>query len=157
MGAADELYLIASDAGYGFLARLGDLITKNRSGKVLLSLPAGARVLAPHRVASLEQDFVAAVSSEGRLLLHPVSELPTLPKGKGVKLINIPAAKLKLRDEYVVGVAVLSAKDGLTVFAGKRYLNLRPADLEHFKLGRGRRGLKLPRGFQRVDRLEVKG
>ena len=156
-GAADDLYLIASDAGYGFVARFGDLVSKNRAGKVLLSLPAGSRVLPPQRVMDPGTEFVAAVSSEGRLLLHLLSELPTLAKGKGIKIINIPPAKLKTRDEYVVGVAVLSAEDGMTVFAGKRHLTLRAADLEHFKIGRGRRGLKLPRGFQRVERLEVKG
>ncbi|MDJ0871571.1 MAG: DNA topoisomerase IV subunit A [Gammaproteobacteria bacterium] len=156
MGAPDDLYLVASDAGYGFLARLGDMVTKNRSGKVLLSLPTGARVLPPQRVSNAETDFVAAISSEGRLLLHPLTELPALAKGKGIKIINVPAAKLKAREEYVIAVAVVSTTDSLTVFAGKRHLNLRPADLEHFKLGRGRRGLKLPRGFQRVERVEVK-
>ena len=83
MGAADDLYLVASDAGYGFVARLGDLITKNRAGKVLLSLPANARVLPPQRVTRPAEEFVAAVSSEGRLLVHSLSELPTLAKGKG--------------------------------------------------------------------------
>ncbi|MDJ0863378.1 MAG: DNA topoisomerase IV subunit A [Gammaproteobacteria bacterium] len=156
MGAPDDLYLVASDAGYGFLARLGDMVTKNRSGKVLLSLPTGARVLSPQRVFNAETDFVAAISSEGRLLLHALSELPTLAKGKGIKIINVPVAKLKAREEYVVAVAVVSTTDSLTVFAGKRHLNLRPVDLEHFKVGRGRRGLKLPRGFQRVERVEVK-
>ncbi len=95
-------------------------------------------------------------SSESRCSSRRPSELPTLAKGKGIKIINIPPAKLKTRDEYVTGVAVLSAKDGLTVFAGKRHLTLKAGDLEHFKVGRGRRGLKLPRGFQRVERLEVK-
>ncbi len=156
MGNPDDLYLIASDAGYGFVAKLSDLVTKNRAGKVLLSLPAGARVLPPQRLSNREEDLVAAVSSEGRLLLQPAAELPTLAKGKGIKIIHIPTAKLKAREEYVVGVSVLSPNDSLTILAGKRHLNLKPADLEHFKVGRGKRGLKLPRGFQRVDRMEAK-
>lgn len=156
IGSAEDLYLIASDAGYGFVARFEDLVARNKAGKAVLNLPPGAKVLTPGRIASMAQDHVAAVSSAGHLLLHSVQELPTLPRGKGVKIIHIPPSKLKAREEYVVGLAVLGPRDSLTVHAGKRHLTLRPGDLEHYRLTRGKRGLKLPRGFQRADSLEAR-
>ncbi len=154
MGEPDGLWLLVSDAGYGFVARLDDLYAKNKSGKSVLSLPAGARVLQPVPVGDPDRDRVAAVSTAGHLLLHPLGELPRLARGKGIKIIQIPAAKLKSREEHVAAVTVVPAGAPLTVHAGKRHLTLRPSDLEHYAVGRGRRGRKLPRGLQRVDRLE---
>ncbi len=154
MGEPDGLWLLVSDAGYGFVARLDDLYAKNKSGKSVLSLPAGARVLQPVPLGDPNRDRVAAVSTAGHLLLHPLGELPRLARGKGIKIIQIPAAKLKSREEHVAAVTVVPAGAPLTVHAGKRHLTLRPSDLEHYAVGRGRRGRKLPRGLQRVDRLE---
>ena len=108
IGEPDELYLFATDAGYGFVARLGDLVSKNKAGKVVLSVPPGARVLKPSRVYDMEKDRVAAVSVEGHLLIHPISQLPVLARGKGMKIIQIPPALLKSRESYVVGAVVLS-------------------------------------------------
>ena len=155
LGEADELYLLASDAGYGFMARIGDLYAKNKAGKTVLSLPAGAEVQKPSPVVDPETDRVACVSSEGRLLLHALRELPTLARGKGMKTINIPAQKVKSRDEYVRFTVLVPAGSSLTIHAGKRHLTLKPADLALYDLGRGRRGKKLPRGLQRVDSVEV--
>jgi topoisomerase-4 subunit A len=155
MGDADSLYLLASDAGYGFVARLGDLLAKNKAGKSVLSVPVGARVLSPLPVNDYDSDWVAAANCAGHLLLHRVDELPQLSRGKGVKSIQIPTAKLKTREEFVAALAVVPDGAPLTVHAGKRHVTLRPSDLEHYKLGRGRRGRKLPRGLQRVDRMET--
>ncbi|WP_263147235.1 DNA topoisomerase IV subunit A [Pseudomonas sp. RIT-PI-AD] len=149
------LYVIASDAGYGFVVKGEDLQAKNKAGKALLSLPAGARVIAPRPLGDLENDWLAAVTTEGRLLLFPVRDLPQLAKGKGNKIIGIPGERVASREEYLTGLAVLPAGAALVLQAGKRTLSLRAADLEHYKGERGRRGNKLPRGFQRVDALEV--
>jgi topoisomerase-4 subunit A len=153
LGEPDELYLLACDAGYGFVARLADLITKNRNGKLVLSLPAGAQVLPPQPIGARDADRVAVVTSAGRLLLFAAAELPLLPRGKGVKLIGIPAARVKAREEVVRAVAVIGPEQGLRVHSGKRQLGLKLAELRHYLLGRGRRGLLLPRGFQRVEGL----
>jgi topoisomerase-4 subunit A len=153
MGADADLYLLASDAGYGFVARLGDLQARNKAGKAVLKLPSGAKVLPPHRVFDYDNDLIAAVTNEGRLLVFPVSELPQMAKGKGNKIIGVPAGKVATREEYVVAVAVVPAGRELILFAGKRHITLKPADLEHYQGERGRRGNKLPRGFQRVDRV----
>jgi topoisomerase-4 subunit A len=155
IGAPEDLYVLATDAGYGFVASLEDLTSRNRSGKAVLSVPAGARVLMPRRVQDPASELVAAVTSLGRLLVHAVSELPRLPRGKGVKIIGIPAGSLARREEYLKDIAVLGPAGRLRVVAGKRELTLRPADWESYRLGRARRGLKLPRGFQRVDALTV--
>jgi topoisomerase-4 subunit A len=89
------------------------------------------------------------------MLVFPLSELPQLARGKGNKLINIPSSRLQARDEFMVSVAVISTGQQLLVHSGKRYLNLKLSDLEHYRGERGRRGNKLPRGFQKVDRIEI--
>ncbi len=152
-GSADDRYLIASDAGYGFVARLGDLHTKNRSGKAVLSLPKGARVLPPARVLDPGSDRVAAVTTEGRLLVHSLADLPALAKGKGVKIIGIPSARVAAREEYVCAIAVVPENGRLTVYSGQRHVTLKPRDLESYTGERGRRGNLLPKGFRRVDRV----
>ncbi len=155
MGGNPDLYLLASDAGYGFVAKLEDLQGRNKAGKAVLKLPSGARVLTPQRVLDYDNDLIAAVTNEGRLLVFPISELPQMPKGKGNKIIGIPAAKASTREEFVVGVAVLSGGRGLVVYAGKRHITIKGSDLEHYAGERGRRGNKLPRGFQRVDAVGI--
>ena len=151
----EALYVIASDAGYGFVVKGEDLQAKNKAGKALLSLPAGARVVPPRPLASREDDWLAAVTTEGRLLVFPVRDLPQLGKGKGNKIIGIPGERVASREEYLVDLAVLPAGATLVLQAGKRTLSLKAEDLEHYKGERGRRGNKLPRGFQRVEGLLV--
>ncbi|AWT08757.1 DNA topoisomerase IV subunit A [Stutzerimonas frequens] len=151
----EALYVIASDAGYGFVVKGEDLQAKNKAGKALLSLPTGARVVAPRPLANREEDWLAAVTTEGRLLVFPVRDLPQLGKGKGNKIIGIPGERVASREEYLVDLAVLPAGATLLLQAGKRTLSLKADDLEHYKGERGRRGNKLPRGFQRVEGLQV--
>ncbi|WP_447589002.1 DNA topoisomerase IV subunit A [Aquipseudomonas campi] len=151
----NALYVIASDAGYGFVVKGEDLQAKNKAGKALLSLPAGALVVPPKPLANREEDWLAAVTTEGRLLLFKVADLPQLGKGKGNKIIGIPGDRVASREEYLTDLAVLPTGATLVLQAGKRTLSLKPDDLEHYKGERGRRGNKLPRGFQRVDALLV--
>ena len=151
----NALYVLASDAGYGFVVKGEDLQAKNKAGKALLSLPAGGRVMAPKPLANREEDWLAAVTTEGRLLLFKVADLPQLGKGKGNKIIGIPGERVASREEFLSDLAVLPAGSTLVLQAGKRTLSLKADDLEHYKGERGRRGNKLPRGFQRVDALLV--
>ncbi|AMX03358.1 DNA topoisomerase IV subunit A [Microbulbifer thermotolerans] len=155
MGADEQRVLLASDAGYGFIAKLADLQSRNKAGKAMLTLPKGARVLPPCVVENPGEALLAAVTSEGRMLVFPVSELPELAKGKGNKIINIPAARAASREEFVVGIAVLEGDVQLVIHAGKRHTKIKISELEHYLGERGRRGNKLPRGFQKVDRIEV--
>ncbi len=155
MGEDEQKFLFASDAGYGFVGQFSDLVTKTKNGKAFLSLPAGAKVLKPRRVSDYDSQFCVAVSNEGRMLVFPLQDLPQLAKGKGNKIISIPTARLKLREEFVVAVAVVTETDSLVIYSGKRHLTLKAKDLEHYRGERGRRGSKLPRGFQRVDSMLV--
>ena len=154
IGEEDRDVLIASDAGYGFVAKVGDLISKNKTGKSILRLPKGSMVLPTLLLKDYKTDLILAVTNEGRMLMFPLNQLPRLAKGKGNKIIGIPSGRVADRIEFVVAIMVLSTEDGLIVHAGRRHHNLKPADLQHYFGERGRRGNKLPRGFQNVDRIE---
>lgn len=151
----DQLYLFSTDAGYGFIGKLSDMYSKNKKGKALLKVPNGARVMPPMPVTNLATDKVVAVSNEGRLLIHSLSELPLLAKGKGVKIISIPASRVAEREEYMQAIILLPEGEKLTIISGKRHLTLKVADLEHYMHERGRRGNKLPRGLQKVDAIYI--
>ncbi|WP_417684267.1 DNA topoisomerase IV subunit A [Pseudidiomarina gelatinasegens] len=155
MAKDEQRYLLASDAGYGFICKFGDLVSRNKNGKAVLNLPTGAKILPPSTVNDVESDLLAVVSNEGRMLLFPVKDLPELSKGKGNKMISIPTLRAQSREEYVVAAAVVPADMPITLLAGKRKLTLKPSDLEHYRGERGRRGNKLPRGLQRVDAITV--
>ena len=153
IGEDNRDVLLASDAGYGFVAKVGDLISKNKSGKAILRLPKGSIVLPAVMANDYHSDMVVSVTNEGRMLTFPLKELPRLAKGKGNKIISIPTARVADRIEFVVAMTVVTEEDTLTVYAGRRHHNLKPSDLEHYRGERGRRGNKLPRGFQNVDRI----
>ncbi|MCU8489387.1 DNA topoisomerase IV subunit A [Vibrio vulnificus] len=155
MGEEEQLWLIGSDAGYGFVCKGSDLLSKNRSGKALVSLPENAEVMAPSAVLDLDNDDILAITNQGRMLMFPIKDLPQLGKGKGNKIINIPAAKAKAKEEILSHLIALPKGASLTLYAGKRKLGLKPADLDNFRGERGRRGGLLPRGLQRVTRIEL--
>jgi topoisomerase-4 subunit A len=98
---------------------------------------------------------VAIATTAGHLLVFPAAELPELTRGKGNKLIGIPSARVKAREEVVAAIQVLPANASLSLHCGKRHLTLKPADLEHYRAERGRRGGLLPKGLQRVDEMQV--
>ncbi|SDW48646.1 DNA topoisomerase IV subunit A [Thiocapsa roseopersicina] len=157
--APESRVLMASDAGYGFIARMEDLYAKAKAGKAVLSLPKGAEVLNPLALTGedggLEGARLAAVTTAGHLLLFPVSELPEMPRGKGNKIIGIPSARVAAREELVIALAVVPEGGSLVLLSGKRTLTLKSADLDVYQGERGRRGRLLPRGFQRVEGLSV--
>lgn len=155
MGSDSQMMLMASDAGYGFVGKLGDFLSKNKSGKAVLNLPKGGKVMQPVLTTDDADMHVVAVTSEGRMLVFPQADLPVMSRGKGNKLIGIPSARVAAREEYVVGLSVMTPSQIVRVYAGKRHLNMKFSELEHYLGERGRRGHKLPRGFQKVDRLEV--
>lgn len=155
MGEDRQRVLLASDAGYGFVAPLGDLASPKKAGKAVLNCPDNALALPPILIRELDHDLIVAVSSEGKLLVFPVRDLPEMSKGKGNKIIDIPAKAAAARTELVNAVAIVSKGDTLIVESGKRYLKLKGSDLAHYAGERGRRGSLLPRGFQKVEKLSV--
>ncbi len=155
MGDDAQHILLASDAGYGFIATVGDLLSKKKAGKASLSVPNGAKVMKVIAVNDLDSQYVAVATNRGRLLVFLVSELPVLSKGKGNKLIQIPSADLKAREEFVVSICVLLEAQNLKVYAGKRHLTIKFQDLTNYIGSRARRGNLLPKGYQGVDALEA--
>jgi topoisomerase-4 subunit A len=155
MGETQEVYLLASDAGYGFTVHLEELYAKNRAGKAALSLPNGAKPLPPRRATEKETDLIAAVTNTGHLLICSLKELPDLAKGKGNKILNIPGKRVLMREEFLVDIAILQSDKILVVTAGKKQLKLKPGEWRHYTGERGTRGGKLPRAYQQVETLGV--
>jgi topoisomerase-4 subunit A len=151
----DQKLLMMSNAGYGFVGIAGELKSKNKAGKAASSLPKGAEVMVPVPIAESDKQYIASVTNEGRMLVFPVRDLPELAKGKGNKMISIPSARLQSGDEWMVSATLMYEQDHLVIHSGKRHLKLKFSDLEHYVGERGRRGHKLPRGLQKVDRMEV--
>ena len=154
MGEPDDLWLVASDAGYGFTVRIRELLTDRKAGKAVLSVPDKALVLPPVPVASADS-LVAVVNSEGKLLVFPASEVPELPKGKGNKLFGIPGRKAEAREEVLVGIAVVPPGGSLIVLSGERRMTLSTAELADYRGERAQRGAVLPRGWRTVQGLAV--
>jgi topoisomerase-4 subunit A len=154
-GDLDKPLLLSNTAGYGFVTVLANLLAKNKAGKALFNLPEGAEVLPPLWIENSDSDSIAVTAGDGRLLVFPVSEMPTLNKGKGVRLINIPQARFTAKQEWLHSVTVVPESRSLTIHAGKRHLTLKPADLVHYTGERGKRGNKLPRGLQKVTDVDV--
>ena len=156
-GDAKQKLVLASSFGYGFVTETSNLHSKMKAGKAMISLPGDSKPVQPAVISSDDVDTVVCVTSDGYLLAFPLNELPALSKGKGNKLINIPPKRLKAGEEYMLGMVVVAEKEEILVWAGQRYLRLGKKDLEHFRGERAKRGRKLPRGFQRVTKIEVAG
>ena len=155
-GPVESQVVLASSSGYGFVANLGDLQTKNKSGKAALRVQEGAQVLIPRAVEN-EQDVLAAITNQGRMLVFPLTELPKLARGKGNKIIGIPKASFESGEDFLQEVAVLGEGRELRLLSGKRHFTIKSKDLENFVGNRGRRGNFLPKGFRNVDGIEVIG
>ncbi|MYL22674.1 DNA topoisomerase IV subunit A [Halomonas alkaliantarctica] len=151
----ERRFVLASDGGYGFVAKLGELTGKNKAGKAVLSVPKGCSVMAPVAVPEGDDVWVAVVSNEGRLLLFSLDQLPEMAKGKGNKMLDIPGPRAARREEFVRDMTLLGGDEALVIYSGKRKLTLKSSDLAYYRSERGRRGSKLPRGFQKVDRLQA--
>ena len=153
IGDPDSKYLLASDAGYGFIATLSDLISRNKAGKSILRVPPGGRAVVPAPVPADCECLIAAVTSIGKLLVFEAEELPELAKGKGNKIIGIPTKIYKEGAEKLVAVAVIAEEGNLQVHSGARRMTIRWDDLDDYYYERGRRGNLLPQGWRKVERL----
>ena len=154
IGDNEQRYLLASDAGYGFIATLSDLVSRNKAGKAILRVPAGGRSIVPAPIPPETECLIAAVSSIGRLLIFEMDELPELAKGKGNKLINIPAKKYKDGVESMVAATVIPEDGNLQVHTGTRTMTIKWNDLDDYYGDRALRGGLLPKGWRKVERLE---
>ena len=146
MASEQQELLMASDAGYGFICKFEDLIARNKAGKALISLPENAKVMEPKTLANATA-LVIAMTSAGRMLIFPAKDLPALSKGKGNKIVTIPAENAKERGELLVKLLLISDQASLEFHSGKRKIVLKPEDLQKFRAERGRKGSTLPRGL----------
>jgi topoisomerase-4 subunit A len=153
MGEPEDLWLLASDAGYGFTVRFKELITDRRAGKSVLNVPEKSIVLPPAFVASPDS-LVCAVSSEGKMLAFKVSDLPEMPRGKGNKIFDIPSKKAEAREEMLTAIAVVPPNGKLVMWSGEKQKTLDWSEVKEFKGQRAQRGSVLMRGWREVDRLE---
>ncbi len=154
-GESEQKIVLASSFGYGFVTSMGHLHSRMKAGKAMLTLPAGSVPVTPSHLSGEGDETIVCASSDGYLLAFPLSELPELAKGKGNKLINVPPKRLKEGLEHMVGMVVKDARSDILVWAGQRYLRMNNRDLDHYRGDRAKRGRKLPRGFQRVTRIEL--
>ena len=152
---SEQMVLLSNTAGYGFVTRFENLLAKNKAGKALFNLPEKSSLLPPLVLDSKTPQQLAVAAGDGRLLVFPVSEVPELNKGKGVRLINIPQARFSSGQEWLQSVTLVPENYSLTLHAGRRHLTLKTADLQHYAGERGKRGHKLPRGLQKVTAVEV--
>ncbi|HKS94463.1 MAG TPA: DNA gyrase C-terminal beta-propeller domain-containing protein, partial [Gammaproteobacteria bacterium] len=153
IGEPEDRWLVASDAGYGFVVKLGELVSRNRSGKTTLRLPKNARVLVPAPVQNMKSDLLVAVSSAGHILVFPVKQLPELARGKGNKIMGIPSKKAVSHEEYMPAVTCVPEGEALVIVSGQRHMTLSAKELKEYAGERGRRGLKLARGWRAVEAL----
>jgi len=153
LGDPEDLWLLATDVGYGFTVRLKELITDRRAGKTVLNVPDKALVLPPAFVSSPEA-LVCVVSSEGKMLVFPVADVPEMPRGKGNKLYDIPSKKAAARTEMLTGIAVVAPKGKLMLRSGEKEKILDWSELKDYRGQRAQRGSVLTRGWREVDRLQ---
>jgi topoisomerase IV subunit A len=155
IGEPEDRWVLASAAGYGFVVKLGELHSRNRAGKTILKVPEGSTVIAPAPVPAGDDVLLAAVNSDGRLLVFPVADLPELPRGKGNKIFGLSNKKSLLEEETLLAIAAVAPGQSLRVLSGERHMGLSYKDLGDYRGERGQRGAVLPRGWRRVDGLEV--
>jgi topoisomerase-4 subunit A len=156
IGEPQDRYVIASDAGYGFVVKLEELHSRNRAGKVVLKVPEKSGVLTPSPVTS-DDSLLCAVSNDGKLLVFKVTDLPELPRGKGNKIFGLSSKKVETREEYLAAIAVVAPAQNLIVRSGERKMTIKFAELKEYKGERAQRGAVLPRGWRKVEGLEVEG
>ncbi len=155
MGRDDDEFLLASSHGYGYVCQFADLVTRKKNGKAQIKLPAGSRLLPVTPVRDYESDQVVSITSAGYIALLDVREIPRLARGKGNKIQGIPPKRLKGGEEEVAYIACLGPKQKLTIHCGKKYKTMNLKELEDYRIERGKRGRKLPRGYQNVTAIEV--
>ena len=155
MAASDDLFLLSSSHGYGFVCRFEDMLTRNKNGKSLISISNGASLMPAKAISDREKSVVVSITSEGYIGLLDIDAIPQLSKGKGNKIQGIPPKRLKSGEESIAFIVILSGRQKLIVHAGKKYKSMGLQELEEYRIERGKRGRKLPRGYQNVSAVEV--
>ena len=149
--APEQVILMSSQAGYGFMTTADQLACKTKNGKSVVKVPKDLKAIPMKLVDNAESQYLAVVTNTGRLLIFPIAELPQLPRGKGNKLMQLPPKELD--KEYCIDTAVLNENSSLIVSTGKREFTIKPKDLSNFHGERGRRGNLLPKSYRQVKHI----
>ncbi|NNE63889.1 MAG: DNA topoisomerase IV subunit A, partial [Gammaproteobacteria bacterium] len=155
MAKDDDLFLLSTSHGYGFVCRFEDMLTRSKNGKALISISGGAQLLPARAIKNVDTDAIASITSDGYIGVFDLKSIPHLSKGKGNKILGIPPKRLKSGEERVSFTMCLSDKQKLVVHSGKKYKSMNLRELEDYRIERGKRGRKLPRGYQNVSLVEV--
>ncbi|WP_150538651.1 DNA topoisomerase IV subunit A [Actinobacillus vicugnae] len=155
MANSEAKVLMASDSGYGFICTFEDLVSRNKAGKAVISLTENAKVLPPQLLANEEELSLVAMSSVGRMLVFPITELPQLSKGKGNKIINISAQAAKEGNELLARLLLVTPTQSLVFVSGKRKITLKPSDIDNYRGERARKGSQLVRGLSATSTVEI--
>jgi topoisomerase-4 subunit A len=152
----DDLFLNGADNGYGYIIKFSDFLTNFKNGKAVMTLAENDLPMVPLPIPDVNSDNVAAITTGGRMLIFPVNQLPRLKKGKGNKIIHIPASgKRQSNPEKLKLLKILPLNSNLVIYSGKHLLRLTPGNQQDYTSTRGRRGKLLPRGYRKVDDLEI--
>ena len=155
-GEDEDLFLLYSDLGFGFITHFKNLIGKNKNGKAIINLPPMAHIMPPQLILHPETDLIAAFTTSGRLIIFSVNEMPILEKGKGNKIIGIPKDQLQIQDgERIASIYIIPVGATIVIYAGKHFLRLTPKNQENYRSKRGYRGRKLPRGYRNVTQVNI--
>jgi topoisomerase-4 subunit A len=155
IGEPDDLWLLASDAGYGFKVRLKELYARNKKGKSVLKVPENSRVLPAQPIAS-DAALAVLVNNDGEVLALPVAQIEEMAAGKGQNLFGIAGKKSAERDEYLVAMAVAAPGETLIVYSGNSApMKLKFEELRQFEDRKGQRRQRFSRAYKQIDRLEV--
>jgi len=155
MGRDDDRFLMSSSHGYGYVCKFSDMLTRSKNGKAQISLPKGAQLMPVAAIADYDSDQLVSITSDGYIALLAVNSVPQLAKGKGNKIQGIPPKRVKDGEEEIAFITCLSGKQRLVIHCGKKYKSMNLKELEQYRIERGKRGRKLPRGYQNVSAIEV--
>ena len=155
MGSDDDQFLMSSSHGYGYICKFKDMLTRNKNGKAQISLSKGAQLMPVVAVSGFDKGQIVSITSDGYIALLELKSVPRLARGKGNKIQGIPPKKLKTGEEAVAFITCLAGKQKLIIHCGKKYKTMNLKELEEYRIERGKRGRKLPRGYQNVSAVEV--
>jgi topoisomerase-4 subunit A len=155
MGRDDDRFLMSSSHGYGYLCKFEDMVTRSKNGKAQISLPKGAQLLPVVAVSDYESGQIVSITSDGYIALLEAKAVPQLARGKGNKIQGIPPKRIKAGEEAVAFITCLVGKQKLVIHSGKKYKTMNLKELDDYRIERGQRGRKLPRGYQNVTAIEV--
>ena len=157
IGEPDDKFIFTNTAGYGYISEFSNTISNKKTGKAFMKIPEGASLIKSQKLRE-DHQYIAAVSSIGKLLIFRLDELPILPKGKGNKIINIPTAKFKSKEEKMLDIQLLAEDSNLVVHYGTKTRSLPFKDWQHYISSRAKRGNILAGHLKRVESIseEVK-